>query len=240
MDCRLVVIDTLARFKPRATGRRTQYDEERDAVDPLAPIAAEHNVAIVLVHHVREAESDDPLDMIHGSAGLTGGVDGALVLKWKRGQADAYLHVDGRHIENPTELALKFDPNAATWAVMGDAEEYRRSETRRKLLKALEEAGEPLGPKDLAEITDLEENTVRQRLYQMSKDGEVKVVARGRYVAHNVHNNRNNEDANVMDVMDLHNDTPSPITCIHGYPGGKGCYLCDSDHPDPKDEQDEA
>jgi hypothetical protein len=33
-DGRLVVIDTLARFKPRATGRRTQYDEDRDAVDP--------------------------------------------------------------------------------------------------------------------------------------------------------------------------------------------------------------
>jgi hypothetical protein len=139
-DCRLVVIDTLARFKPRANGRRTQYDEERDAVDPLAPIAAKHNVAILLVHHLREAESDDPLDVIHGSAGLTGGVDGALVLKRKRGDADAYLHVDGRDIENPTELALKFDPNAATWAVMGDAEEYRKSETRRAIVKTLEEA----------------------------------------------------------------------------------------------------
>jgi IclR helix-turn-helix domain len=128
--------------------------------------------------------------MIHGSAGLTGGVDGALVLKRKRGQADAYLTVEGRDIENPTELALKFDQNAATWAVMGDAEEYRRSETRRKILKVLEEADEALGPKDVAELTDLPENSVRQRLYQMSKGGEVKVVARGRYVPHNVHNNR--------------------------------------------------
>lgn len=232
--CRLVVIDTLARFKPRANGRRTQYDEDRDAVDPLAPIAAKHNVAIVLVHHLREAEADDPLDMIHGSAGLTGGVDGALVLKRKRGDADAYLHVDGRDIEEPTELALKVDQNAATWVIMGDAEEYRRSETRRKILKALEEADEPLGPKDVAELTDLPENTVRQRLYQMSKDGEVKVVARGQYVAHNIHNNRNNEDANVtevMDVMDPRNDAPPPVTCPHGFPDGEDCYPCDPDHP---------
>ncbi len=130
-ECRLVIIDTLARFKPRASGRRSQYDEDRDAVDPLVPIAAEHNVAIVLVHHLRESESDDPLDMIHGSAGLTGGVDGALVLKRQRGQADAYLHVDGRDIEEPVELALKFDRNAATWAIVGGADEYRLSETRR-------------------------------------------------------------------------------------------------------------
>ena len=89
-------IDTLAGFKPRVSGKyRSAYDEDRDAVDPLIPVAAEHGVAIVLVHHLREMESDDPLDMIHGSAGLTGGVDGALVLKRQRGRADAYLQVDG-------------------------------------------------------------------------------------------------------------------------------------------------
>lgn len=83
-------------------------------MDPLAPVAAEHGVGILLVHPLRETESEDPLDMITGSVGLTGGVDGALVLNRKRGRADAFLHVDGRDIENPTELALKFDPDAAT------------------------------------------------------------------------------------------------------------------------------
>jgi hypothetical protein len=182
-DCRLVVVDTLARFKPHASGRRTQYDEDRDAVDPLRPICADREVSILLVHHLRESESDDPLDMIHGSAGLTGGVDGALVLKRQRGNADAYLHVDGRDIEQPTELALKFDPDAATWAVVGDAEEYRKSELRKDILKVLEEADEPLGPKDVAGLLGKNENTVRQRLFQMSNDGEVKVPSRGQYTS---------------------------------------------------------
>ena len=87
----------------------------------MIPVAAEHGVAIVLVHHLREMESSDPLEMIHGSAGLTGGVDGALVLKRQRGEADAYLHVDGRDIERPAELAMKFDTEAATWEIVGDA-----------------------------------------------------------------------------------------------------------------------
>jgi hypothetical protein len=216
-DARLVIVDTMARLKPHASGRRSQYDEDRDAVDPLGPIANDHNVAIVLVHHLREAESDDPLDMIHGSAGLTGGVDGALVLKRKRGQADAYLHVDGRDIENPAELALKWDAEAATWTIMGDAEEYRKSETRRAIVKVLEEADEPLGPKDVAELLDMPENRIKQRLYQMSKDGEVKVVSRGRYELHNLHNFHNDEDAKVtevIEVMDSPNgsgDTPLTI-----------------------------
>jgi 5S rRNA maturation endonuclease (ribonuclease M5) len=178
--CRLVVIDTLARIKPR-TSWRSSYDEDRASVDPLIPIATKHEVAVVLVHHLREAESDDPLDMIHGSAGLTGGVDGALVLKRQRGKADAYLHVDGRDISEPTELALKWDADAATWAIVGDAEEYRQSETRRAIRKVLEESDEPLGPKEIADALDLKDSVVRQRLYQMSKDGEVKLETRGLY-----------------------------------------------------------
>ncbi len=150
-DARLVVIDTLARFKPLASGRRTGYDEDRESVDPLIPVAAEHGVAIVLVHHLREMASDDPLDMIHGSAGLTGGVDGALVLKRQRGEADAYLHVDGRDIEQPAELAMKFDTEAATWEIVGDAEEYRMSERRRAISRLLKNADEPLSPKRIAE-----------------------------------------------------------------------------------------
>jgi hypothetical protein len=142
-DARLVVADTLARFKARASGRRSSYDEDRDAVDPLAPVAAEHGVAIVLVHHLREMESDDPLDMVHGSAGLAGGVDGALILKRQRGRADAYLHIDGRDIEQAAELAMKFDAQAATWAIVGDAEEYRMGEGRREISRVLEDADEP-------------------------------------------------------------------------------------------------
>ena len=177
-DCRLVVIDTLARFKPRATGRRSQYDEDRDKVDPLIPIAAQHNVAIVIVHHLRETESDDPLDMIHDTAGLTGGADGALVLKRKRGKANANLHVDGRDIENPTELALTFDQKTATWADISDTEEYK-SETRRKIIEAAVEW--PAGPKEVADKLGMPENTIKQRMYQMSKDGDLKVPSLGLY-----------------------------------------------------------
>ena len=182
-DCRLVVIDTLARFKPQSSGRRSQYDEDRDAVDPLAPICRDHRVTVLLVHHLREAESDDPLDMIHGSAGLTGGVDGALVLKRQRGDADAYLHVDGRDIEEPAELALEFDANAATWAIKGDAEDYRRSKLRNAILRVLENSDDEMGPQAVADELDEKYDNVRQRMYQMSRDGEIKTVARGKYRA---------------------------------------------------------
>jgi hypothetical protein len=219
-ECRLVIIDTLARFKPRTSGKRTQYDEERDSVDPLAPLADRHNVAIVLVHHLRESESDDPLDMIHGSAGLTGGVDGALVLKRKRGDADAYLTVDGRDIEEHTELALRWHQDAATWAIMGDAEEYRLIGERREIVRVLRESyPEPLGAKDTAIAIGKGDpkgyNATRQRLYQMSQSGEVKTAGRGKYSLPNKPNNPNNtnnpnnpnkRDPDARDVRDVRTD----------------------------------
>jgi len=132
-------------------------------------------------------ESDDPLDMITGSVGLIGSVDGALVLKRQRGRADAYLHIDGRDIENPTELALEWNPKAATWTILGDAEEYRISEGRRAILGILENSDEPLGPKEITEMinakgVEMREGAVREMLSKMSKDGQVKNLGRGQYI----------------------------------------------------------
>jgi hypothetical protein len=248
--CRLVVIDTLARFKPRTTGRRTQYDEDRDAVDPLGPVAAEHGVSILLVHHLRETESEDPLDMITGSVGLTGGVDGALVLKRRRGQADAFLHVDGRDIENPTELALKFDPDAATWAIVGDAEEYRLSEGRQAIRRVLANTDEPLSPKEIAEITGAKYGATREMLSQMVKDGQVKNLGRGAYtLPANLQNSADNADILTKQETNVSlsgssgqfrkESDASLVTCIHNFPGGVGCYLCDPDHPERKRQRGE-
>jgi hypothetical protein len=161
---------------------------------------------VLLVHHLRETESEGPLDMITGSVGLTSGVDGALVLKRQRGNADAFLYVDGRDIEEPRELALLWDASTATWTDTGDAEEHRRSEIRHAIHRVLEEAEEPLGPRDVVErlyLKDVSYDTVRQRLYQMSKGGEVKIVSGGRYAPHNDRNNCNGYHEDVTDIMDV-------------------------------------
>jgi hypothetical protein len=213
---RLVVVDTLKKVRPRTSGNRGVYDVDYEALEPLLPLAAEHSVAIVVVHHTRKLAAADPLDEISGSTGLSGGVDGALVLKRDRGKADAYLHVTGRDIEEEQELALRWDPNTAGWCLMGDAEEHRRSEIRREIHEALAEANQPMGPKDVAAVLEQDYEVVRQRLYQMSKDGEVRVVSRGRYsvAEHNDHNVHNNS-ADVTEVMDVMEDGDVTVPSEH-------------------------
>jgi hypothetical protein len=197
-SARLVIIDTLARFKPLASGRRTGYDEDRESVDPLIPVAAEYG-SLSCSYTTCARCVRRPLDMIHGSAGLTGGVDWALVLKRQRGEADAVLHVDGRDIEQPAELAMKFDTETATWTIVGDAEEYRMSEGRRAISRLLEDADGPLSPKKIAEALrerdpKVKDGAVREMLSQMVKDGQAKNLRRGAYVPPDYQKNPDNAD----------------------------------------------
>src|SRR5215212_8360654 len=83
-DARLVVIDTLAKIRAGQSGKNL-YKEDYEAVEPLVELAAHHNVAILIVHHLRKLGAEDPLDQVSGSMGLTGGADGALVLNRERG-----------------------------------------------------------------------------------------------------------------------------------------------------------
>ena len=115
-DVRLVVIDTWARVSPKAQHRqRSQYEDEYAALIPLKYLADTYRVSILAIHHLRKMRGDDVLDEITGSIGLTGAVDGALILKRERGQHEASLFVTGRDIEHEQQLALRFDAQTAMW-----------------------------------------------------------------------------------------------------------------------------
>jgi uncharacterized protein YneF (UPF0154 family) len=133
-DARLVVADTLARFKARASGRRSAYDEDRDAVDPLAPVAAEHGVAIVLVHHLREMESDEPLGPKDITAMLNergqkisyGAVREMLSQMVKDGQAKylgrgAYAHPDYRNCPDNADILTNGERNVSLSGMSGQS-----------------------------------------------------------------------------------------------------------------------
>lgn len=182
-DARLVVVDTLKKIRPREASTRSVYDLDYEALEPLVPLASGRGVAILVVHHLRKLEAGDPLDMISGSTGLTGGVDGAMVLKRDRGKQDATLVVDGRDIEEPSEFALRWDADIASWSLMGDAEEYRRSEERRRIIELLERMDEPMYPKDIAEALEKNRSTTRVLLANMKQDDQVEDTGRGYVVA---------------------------------------------------------
>jgi len=189
-QARLIVLDTLAKVRPRTRGSNV-YADDYGALERLLPLASEYGVAILVVHHLRKMGADDPTDAISGSTGLVGGVDGTLVLKRDRGQADAYLHVDGRDVEEARELALTWDRQTASWILAGDADEFRLSKERKEVLRTLREAGKPLGPKDVEAALGKKSGTATRKLMSdMAKDGLLRREEHGKYVpatAHTTH-----------------------------------------------------
>ncbi len=191
-DARLVVVDILKRVRPQASTQRSVYEADYEALEAMQRIAGKYGVSILVVHHSRKMAATDPLDEISGSTGLSGGADGILALRRDRGRADAYLHVTGREIEEEADLALRWDANLATWTIAGDADEYQLSQERQDILKVVKDAERPITPKEVADVLGKNVNTVKQRMWQMSKDGQLS-SADGDYIlpTHNLHNRRN-------------------------------------------------
>jgi hypothetical protein len=136
-DARLVIVDTLARVRPIRSGRGDLYAEDYKIGQDLKALADSHGIAVLVVHHLRKMDSDDPLELLSGTLGLPGAADSVLVMKRERGKDDATLFVTGRDVEE-RELAVEWDQAMWQWVHRGSAEEYRRSEARKEILELLE------------------------------------------------------------------------------------------------------
>src|SRR6478672_11730693 len=124
---RLVIIDTLAMVRMPNRKDQSTYDADYNAVLALRQLAYDHDIAVILVHHLRKAEADDAFDTISGTLGLTGAPDTVIVIK--RETSGAMLHARGRDLVE-IEKAVTFNAETCTWTVLGDADKVRCSNER--------------------------------------------------------------------------------------------------------------
>lgn len=116
-DLRLVVIDTLQMVRSDSD---SSYGSDYAELLPLKSLAETLGISIVLVHHLRKATDNDPFNMISGSTGLNGCVDGMLVLKKdKRCGGQAVLYATGRDIE---DCELTLNREGARWVLTDERE----------------------------------------------------------------------------------------------------------------------
>jgi len=170
-DVTFIAIDTLAKIRPPRRPNGDKYAEDYAVIEAVKALADRYHIAIVLAHHDRKAEAEDPLDRVSGTIGLTGSLDTILLLKRARGQHDATLFVTGRDVDE-RELALRWDPMFGIWTIVGDAEDFRRSDERRQIINLLATRA-PLKAKIIAAALDRKDNTTRWLLAEMVKAGEI-------------------------------------------------------------------
>jgi hypothetical protein len=178
-QARLVIIDTLAMVKEGRKREEGTYDADYRAVLDLRKLANELRIAIVIVHHLRKAEADDPFDTISGTLGLTGAPDSVLVLR-QNGPGNYSLHGKGRDLVE-VEKAMTYDKETCRWRIAGEAIEVKRSSERAAVLAAISEASEPIGPNDIAAETGMKAGNVRRLLAKLVKEGAIEKEGYGRY-----------------------------------------------------------
>ena len=117
-DTVLVIIDTLQMI--RGAGYDNTYANDYRDLSVLKHIADAHGIAILLVHHLRKMNDDDPMNMISGTSGLSGATDSNFVLrKSQRRENTATLYCTGRDIEY-RELTLERNAENV-WELVSDS-----------------------------------------------------------------------------------------------------------------------
>ncbi len=178
---RMVVIDVFAKVRGNNAPGVSPYEADYAAMALAKMLADRFGIAVVLVHHVRKAGSDDFLAEVSGTNGLAGAADTTIVLKRGRGQADGVLHTTGRDVDE-AEYALSFHAAAGAWQLLdGPAVDHTLGDTRSTILRHLRQQDQAQPPKVVAEATGLAYDTVKRTCLRMAADGQLVSDASGRY-----------------------------------------------------------
>lgn len=181
-SARMVVIDVFAKMRGSSPPGASAYDADYAAVGHAKRLADHYGVAVVLVHHVRKAGSDDFLTEVSGTNGLAGAADATLVLKRARGQADGILHVTGRDVDE-AEYALSFQPASGAWHLLdGPVSDHTIGDTRATVLRHVR-ANPGIRPKELSEATGIEIGLARKTCTRMVEDSQLRRDPSGAYYA---------------------------------------------------------
>lgn len=180
--CKLVIIDTFAHFRGHETGRNQNvYQLDYDAVMPITRLCAKHQVTCIIVHHERKEGAKETADFIEntsGSTGLTGGVDGIMSIRGKRGPTDENevrtLAITGRDVVHDWNLNMAFDAELGGWrlAKQKDVQDTIMQILKKYTVMKISEIYAAVGQ-------ETSQSRVRQVLLDMRHQGVIESTANG-------------------------------------------------------------
>ena len=166
-DARLIIIDTLQKFRKLLSGKGSMYAEDYECISQIKAIADKWDVPVLIIHHLKKAkEESDWLNEFSGSQGIAGSADTLFSLKRQRTDNHAVLHRTGRDVEEK-DFSMRIDRFG--WVLEGDAELFTMPEWKRQILDYLKEHG-TISPAKLAEVYNMNINTAQQNLRRLVRD----------------------------------------------------------------------
>jgi RecA-family ATPase len=121
---RLVVIDNLARFRSR---KQQNDDADYEEIARLKAIADRHTIALVLVHHQRQAGL---ADFFAPAGGLIETVDTLAILERRPYQRGATLRISGHHCKR---MDLALNKTTGCWELSSQQIAWRLTQARQEI-----------------------------------------------------------------------------------------------------------
>ncbi|CAN5199356.1 hypothetical protein BH10PSE12_BH10PSE12_36530 [soil metagenome] len=177
---RLIVIDVYAKIRGSNRANETQYEADYRFVTALQSMAGLRGISVVLVHHTRKMEADDPFDTVSGTRGITGAADSVIVMKKDAGSQQPVLYGRGRDLPD-FEKALQWDANICSWSITGDAMHLAPSVEGQAIMEVLAREGIPMSPTDIATKLGKERSNVQHQMKGLLKAGKIQKEGRGLY-----------------------------------------------------------
>lgn len=128
-----LVIDTGTKLRPLDDSNRNIYMGDYNFLDPITQIAQRYHCLILVVAHTRKAPSEDFIDSVIGSHGISGAVDGIAVLSRQRHSKMATLEWTSRDGDEE-KRTLKWDTLSDGWLITDEPDTASES---RKATEAL-------------------------------------------------------------------------------------------------------
>jgi hypothetical protein len=168
----LLIIDTYLAVLQASSGKDLLRSDYRE-VKILSELAQKHNVAVLVVHHLRKMPAEYALDAVAGTTGLTASADSIWALT-RNAEGTFKLSIQGRDMEN-RDFELTFGVHDATfgWRITAQGAEIGMSNERKEILLVLEQDA-PLTPANIARLLGNKNvNTVRRLIQGLVQDGRV-------------------------------------------------------------------
>ena len=174
---RLVIIDTLQKFRKQLSGKGNIYAEDYEVVSELKKLADEFDVPILVIHHLKKAMSEDWLNEISGSQGIAGAADTLFALKRTRTENNGVLHRTGRDVE---EKDFDMTLDGFAWILVGEQGLFTMPKWKRDIVQYLSEHSQ-VNPTELSQALNLSIGNAKMSLSRLVKDGTIKKVGFGTY-----------------------------------------------------------
>ncbi|MBR0035645.1 MAG: AAA family ATPase [Synergistaceae bacterium] len=181
-EARLVIIDTLQKFRKQLSNKANVYAEDYDVISEIKKVADKHDVAFLIIHHLKKVRPKDELtmdwiDTFSGSAGIAGSADALFMLKRARSSVNGKLYRTGRDVEE-AEFSLKLD--GFGWCLDAEAETFVLPVWQKQILDYLKDHP-TITPIELMQAYNINENTARSNLQRLFKEGKLEKIGRAQY-----------------------------------------------------------